>query len=122
MMATKVESRETSVAKMLLSVVFVFLACNFLAMFNNVLETIWYFNCNTLVNLSNFFVLFNSCCNFAIYYIFGQKFRTCFLATWNELCPCLKIKGKAPRNRFSCRSMRTETLELVQSPTNPTAN
>jgi len=108
---SKSESRETSVAQMLLCVVVVFLACNFLAMLNNALETIWDITCNTLINFSNFFVTFNSCCNFAIYYIFGQKFRNCFITTWNDLFPCVPLKVQMPIPSASYRSGTIRTAE-----------
>ncbi|XP_005181777.1 FMRFamide receptor [Musca domestica] len=73
------EKREIGLATMLLCVVVVFFAFNFLALVVNISEAFYNFIDNSLTKTSNLLVTINSSCNFLIYVIFGEKFKRIFL-------------------------------------------
>ncbi|XP_075162006.1 FMRFamide Receptor [Haematobia irritans] len=73
------EKREIGLATMLLCVVVVFFAFNFLALVVNISEAFYNFIDNSLTKTNNLLVTINSSCNFLIYVIFGEKFKRIFL-------------------------------------------
>ncbi|XP_059219521.1 FMRFamide receptor [Stomoxys calcitrans] len=73
------EKREIGLATMLLCVVVVFFAFNFLALVLNISEAFYNFIDNSLTKTNNLLVTINSSCNFLIYVIFGEKFKRIFL-------------------------------------------
>jgi hypothetical protein len=56
------------------------------------MECMWKQSVIDMENLSNFLITLNSSVNFAIYCVFGQKFRTGLMQLWNELIDCLNIR------------------------------
>lgn len=86
---SKCESREISLAVMLLMVVAVFLICNILPFVNNFMESMTLVMNMELIDVSNFLVNVNSSVNCFIYCIFGTKFRKeCYYVLGTAL-PCL---------------------------------
>lgn len=81
------EKREIGLATMLLAVVVVFFVLNVLALYVNVSEAFYQHINDELVVMSNLCVTFNSCVNFIIYVIFGEKFKRLFFALF---CKCLQ--------------------------------
>lgn len=81
------EKREIGLATMLLAVVVVFFVLNVPALYVNVSEAFYQHIDDELVVVSNLCVTFNSCVNFIIYVIFGEKFKRLFFALF---CKCLQ--------------------------------
>jgi hypothetical protein len=77
--------RDPSLAIVLFCVVITFLLCNVLALIVNLMECMWKKRVVDIENLSNFLITLNSSANFAIYCVFGQKFRTELMQLWNEI-------------------------------------
>ncbi|KAG8189545.1 hypothetical protein JTE90_008505 [Oedothorax gibbosus] len=102
---TRRERKEMGLATMLVCVVAVFFVCNILALFCNVLEMLELY-IPALVRVSNLLVTFNSSVNFAIYCIFGEKFRKVFL----RMCLCGRF-GRTKNQSF------TSTLHVTQTET-----
>lgn len=76
---SRTEKREIGLATMLFCVVIVFICCNILAIFINIMEAFFEQIYDRLVKLSNLLVTINSSVNFIIYVIFGEKFKRIFL-------------------------------------------
>lgn len=81
------EKREIGLATMLLAVVIVFFALNVLALYVNLCEAFFQHIDDDMIVMTNFCVTFNSCVNFVIYVIFGEKFKRLFVALF---CKCLQ--------------------------------
>lgn len=81
------EKREIGLATMLLAVVIVFFALNVLALYVNVCEAFYQHIDDDMIVVNNLCVTFNSCVNFVIYVIFGEKFKRLFFALF---CKCLQ--------------------------------
>jgi 7 transmembrane receptor (rhodopsin family) len=76
---SRTEKREIGLATMLFCVVIVFICCNILAIFVNIMEAFFDQIYDRLVKTSNLLVTINSSVNFIIYVIFGEKFKRIFL-------------------------------------------
>ncbi|CAJ0582516.1 unnamed protein product, partial [Mesorhabditis spiculigera] len=85
----------------MIMVVVLFLACNTLALFVNMIETFFepdHLLINYLSDASNFLIIFNSSVNCVIYFIFNKDYRALFLQHY------ARMKRLLGMDYFCCRS------------------
>lgn len=99
---------------MLLCVVLVFFICALPATILNLLDLFSIItHYRPLTDTSIFLVTVNSCANFAIYYLCGQKFRNNFAMIWNQYCcNCCHITTLVTGSVSSKMNIKTE-CELI---------
>lgn len=107
---TSKEMQDIKLTTMLFCVVIVFLACNFLAVLTNILETFYQVHNDPLTKFSNFLVTINSSVNFIIYVVLVRKFRVIFI---RQVKSFLHMKDTSnPRDKF-CRQLTRYDSEFM---------
>jgi hypothetical protein len=81
------QSKEVSIAKMLICIVLIFLICNVTTIVSHMLEAFGGPDPDELTAASNFLLLFSSASNFVIYCFLGKNFRRVLLELIKETCP-----------------------------------
>lgn len=98
------QEKEVNTAMMLVCIVAIFFVCNIMAVIINIIEHAGSFHVDdpVVVHVSNLLVTFNSSVNFAIYCIYGQKFRQLFLRIF-----CRRQSANRTHSRIYVMKSRT---------------
>lgn len=112
---TASEMQDIKLTTMLFCVVIVFMSCNFLAVFTNILESFYHIHNDRLTKLSNFMVTVNSSVNFIIYVVLVRKFRIIFVKQLKSFffIKSSKNHAKLRSDQYVSVRRRTETETLT---------